>query len=365
MPNKDRPNFRLFARYFSGECSKKENEKIEQWIKSNPENSKTMTELERIWKVAGQDADEFDALFNPEEGWGDIETEIALDGDKGGRQRAVIRNLSKNYSSITKTNFSQFLRVAAIILVASLLGILAYQNLYQEPEIVKPVLREIAVEKGQRGNITLSDGTKVTLNADSKITLPNVFKSDKREITLEGQAFFDVTSNPERPFIINTGDAIVKVLGTSLDVESYPDDESVRVVVKEGRVSLNSKNRPVNKNTILSAGEMGRLLLADQRINKQKVEDFDLFLGWKSGFLKFKDTPMREVAEDLERKYDMAVKFKDDQLKELRLTAELKSHTLKHNMDVISTSLGVNHRINREKKMIVFSQRTKTKNDIE
>src|SRR5699024_11863966 len=93
-------------------------------------------------------------------------------------------------------------------------------------------------EKGQRGNITLSDGTKVILNADSKIILPEVFQSDKREVTLQGEAFFEVTHNPDRPFIINTGQAVVEVLGTSLDVRSYPDDESGRVVGCVGGVSL-------------------------------------------------------------------------------------------------------------------------------
>src|SRR5699024_5422197 len=140
-----------------------------------------------------------------------------------------------------RRRFVPFLRVAAIILVTSLASVLAYQNLYHQPETVTPALREISMEKGQRGNITLSDGTKVTLNADSKIILLEVVQSNKREITLRGEAFFEVTHNPDRPFIINTGQAVVEVLGTSLDVRSYPDDESVQVVVSDGRVSLSAK----------------------------------------------------------------------------------------------------------------------------
>src|SRR5699024_11451759 len=93
-----------------------------------------------------------------------------------------------------RSRFVPFVRVAAIILITSLASVLAYQNLYHQPEAVTPALREISMEKGQRGNITLSDGTKVTLNADRKIILPEVFQSDKREVTLRGERSEEHTS---------------------------------------------------------------------------------------------------------------------------------------------------------------------------
>lgn len=336
---------RLVARYLAGECSNAEEKRIEKWIESDPDNEELMDEFRRIWEVSERDNNKFEGYFDPAKDWNELRGRI-LDERRGEKVSGSSGFHFENYS--TKTRFTQFMRVAAIIVVASLLGILAYQNLYQEKVEVEPVLREIAMEKGQRGNVTLSDGTKVTLNAESKIILPDVFQSDKREITLQGQAFFDVTHNPDRPFIINTKEATVEVLGTSLDVRSYPNEETVQVVVKEGRVSLKAKKECVEDDATLSAGEMGQFSLSENSISTQKVDDLDLFLSWRKGFLKFKDARMAEVSKELERKYDIQIQFRDEQLKDLRLTAELKSRTIQHNMDVISTSLGMKYQMDQQ-----------------
>lgn len=348
-------NTRLIARYLAGECSDLEKENIKQWVQSDSNNEELMEEFRRVWKASGENNREFNDQFDPEEDWEELRRRIMRDRDRNGVDSSV-PHLNTNYSK-TKTRFTQFTRVAAIILVAALLGVLAYQNLYREPEVAEPVLREISMEKAQRGNVTLSDGTKVTLNAESKIILPNVFQNDKREITLEGEAFFHVSHNPDRPFIINIGDAVIQVLGTSLDVRSYPDDNSVQVVVEEGSVSLTSSKECVDDNALLSAGEMGELSITTDRITTKKVDDFDLFLGWTKGFLKFKEAPMSKVAEDLERKYDIEIKFEEQDLKDLRLTAELKSRTIQHNMDVISTSLDLDYSMDQQ--VITFYQREK------
>src|SRR5699024_10756479 len=191
-------------------------------------------------------------------------------------------------------------------------------------------------------------------NADSKIILPEVFQSDKREITLRGEAFFEVTHNPDRPFIINTGQAVVEVLGTSLDVRSYPDDESVQVVVSDGRVSLSAKRECADKNTILTTGDMGRFWIGENRITSKKIDDLELYIGWKNGLLKFREAPMAEVATELERRYDIEVYFANPELKDLRLTAELKSRRVRYNMEVIATSLGLEFKMDQQEHEITF-----------
>lgn len=346
---KEKLNNRLIVRYLSGRANSVEEGKIKQWMQSNPNNRELMEELKQIWKASGEKDEAFEELFSPEEGWEEFRNRTPYDQNEKKEVSPSAFQLNNKYSRISKRRFTQFMRVAAIVVVGSLLGLLTYQNLHKQPEAVEPVLHEISMEKGQRGNITLSDGTKVTLNAESKIILPNIFKSDKREVTLKGEAFFDVSHNPDRPFIINTGEAIVKVLGTSLDVRSYPGDKAVQVVVKEGRVSLKATKESVDDKAILSAGEMGQLFIKDNRITKKKVNDLDLFLSWRKGYLKFKNAPMQEVADQLERKYNIEVRFSDPDLKDLRITAELKSRRIQYNMDVISTSLNMEYKMDQEK----------------
>lgn len=311
-----------------------------------------MNDFRQIWKASQKKNQDFTDYFDPEEDWEMIRHRMMDSRSEREKVRepsgSSVLQLNK-LSQKSEGRYTFIMRVAAIILFASLIGVVVYQNIEQQPqEIVEPVLREIAMEKGQRGNITLSDGTKVTLNAESKIILPDVFKSDKREITLEGQAFFDVSHNPERPFIIHTDKALVQVLGTSLDIRSYPEDSTVQVVVKDGRVSLKSNKECVEEDAVLTAGERGQLDLSNDRITTSKVEDLDLFLSWTKGYLKFKDTPMKDVAQELQRKYDIEITFEQANLKELRLTAKLKSRTIQHNMDVIATSLGMEYKMDQQ-----------------
>lgn len=339
----DKLNSALIAEYLAGESNETNERKIKRWLESDPQNKKRMEEFRRIGEASEQQNKQLQDNFPPQEGWEQFRSRILRECELDGSSDVYFS--SSNYS---KSSATQFLKVAAIILFATFLGVLSYQHLYQQPEVAEPTLREISMDKGQRGNVTLSDGTEVKLNAESKIILPNVFQSDRREVTLEGEAYFDVTHNPERPFIINTDEAVVEVLGTSLNIRSYPSNESVQVVVKEGRVSLKSQGNCLNNDTVLNAGEMGQLFMSDNRIEKEKINDLELFLGWTSGFLKFKDAPLLTVARDLERKYNIEIRFDDQQLKGLKLTAELKSRTLQNNIDVISTSLGINHKIDQQ-----------------
>lgn len=349
-------NTRLIACYLAGECTRDDEYRVDQWIESDPINKRLMDDFRQIWEATQKGNKDLSDYFDPEEDWDELRHRMINSRYEEEKESFGTSILQLNEQSmLSKNRYTFIVRVAAIILVTSLIGILAYQNIDQQPQnIVEPVLREIAMEKGQRGNITLSDGTKVTLNAESKIILPNVFKADKREITLEGQAYFDVSHNPDRPFIINTDRAIVRVLGTSLDIRSYPEDGSVQVVVKEGKVSLKSNKDCVKEDAVLTAGELGQLDLSNDRITTSKVDDMDLFLSWTEGYLKFRDASLAKVAEELERKYDIDIKFDQANLKNLRLTAELKSRTIQYNLDVISTSLDVGYKMDQQ--LITFYQ---------
>ncbi len=179
----------LIAKYLAGESNNREKKKVEQWLQTDPKNQRLMKEFKRIWEASDKGSEQFQSHFDPTEDWDQLRSRILRESGEYEAVHSSDFHFNKGYSRTNKSNSTQFLRVAVIILVASLLGVLAYEHLYQQPEVAEPTLREISMDKGQRGNITLSDGTKVTLNAESKIILPNVFESEKREVTLEGEAF--------------------------------------------------------------------------------------------------------------------------------------------------------------------------------
>tara|TARA_R100001224_G_scaffold113683_1_gene100079 strand:- start:4559 stop:5206 length:648 start_codon:yes stop_codon:yes gene_type:complete len=199
------------------------------------------------------------------------------------------------------------------------------------------------MDKGYRGGVTLSDGTKVYINSDSKIIIPKVFKSNKREVFLEGEAFFEVAKNPNKPFLIRTKGAIVEVLGTSFAVRNYPGDNIIQTVVSEGTVSFSSDNKSINNGVILTAGNLGRLNLDNNEIKTEHVSDIDFYLSWKDGYLTFQNEKMKEVAKQLERKYDIEVVFDSKEIADMKLTAELRSRSLVRVLETISMSLKIDY----------------------
>lgn len=329
----------------AGECSDREQKIIEQWINEDPGNKKGMEEFKRIWKASEQERDSKDA-FEVDGEWDKLKARLIRDEELQYETEQHASHIRQFQTSSVHSTTQKVGRVAAILLVAGLFGLLFYQYWpQQEVEPQEQVLRTISTEKAQRANLTLGDGTKVLLNADSQMELPSEFAADVREVFLEGEAYFDVASNPERPFVIHSEGSIIRVLGTSFSVRSYPEDEQVRVVVKEGRVSLEAENQESPQEAVLTANELGRYSLKSNRIETHQVDDMQLYLSWREGYLKYKNTEMSKVAIELERRYGVEVTFEDAKIQKQLLTALLKSRSIRNVLDVISMSLNIEYQL--------------------
>ncbi|MEX2437899.1 MAG: FecR domain-containing protein, partial [Candidatus Babeliales bacterium] len=284
-------NHNKLIQYLSNEASENEREEVKDWLGANPKHSKILENLEQIYKASGMDLDE-KMNFDAEADW------------KALRHRIVNKNMkplksdkiNPNLWSAKSTGLSQVLRIAAILLVTAFIGIFAWSNFYTETPEEVLAMREIVSGKGQRVNLVLSDGTNVNVNADSKFHLPEVFHSDKREVFLiEGEAYFEVANDPDRPFLIHSGGAVVRVLGTSFAVRAYPEDETVRVAVNEGIVSLASENDESIETTLV-AGQLGHFDIKENTVTRNEVVDMELFISLIDGYMVFKDTPLKVVA---------------------------------------------------------------------
>ena len=167
----------------------------------------------------------------------------------GGHTKQGLSNIKRkegtSSNSILKVRRKKYLnafyRVAAVVvLVFSVtLGFLKVTEHTQEAV----TYTEKISNKGETKSIFLADGTKVILNSDTKLTIPSDFNQEERIIEMEGEGFFDVTPNPDKPFIIKSGEAQVKVLGTSFDFKSYKEDDFIKLTVSTGKVRVNVVNQ--------------------------------------------------------------------------------------------------------------------------
>lgn len=169
-----------------------------------------------------------------------------------------------------------------------------------------------------RTEITLEDGTRVTLNAYTKLSYPKKFDDDIRRVRLSGEAFFNVTKNPEQPFIIEAKDAEIKVLGTSFNVLARDNVNGVDVVVATGSVSLYSKINKV-ESIILSIGETGKLF--KNKVLKNTTADIN-FLSWKTQIIDFRNSPLSQVINVLNNTYTANITLDSPSIGNLMLTSK-------------------------------------------
>lgn len=330
-------NFSLLATYLNGSCTDEERNQVDEWLREDPRNRRIMDDVARLWGLASEPARMPD-LPETSQDWSILRHRMEESDDMETRVRGRMHKRFGLHSFP-----AVMMRYAAIFVLALLLGGTFVRG-YQDTAVVvdEPALREVSMARGQRGNLTLSDGTNVVLNAESRITFPTNFGSNSREVTLEGEAFFDVARDENRPFRIRVNGTLVEVLGTSFAIRSYPGDPMVRTVVKEGLVQVRPDEVSDVEGVRLSRGMLASVDLGSRSVTTSRVDDLSLYLSWTDGYLKFRGTPLGEVASQLERKYDVQVVFEDDALRGLDLTAELKSRSIDHILEVLSTSLGVN-----------------------
>lgn len=152
--------------------------------------------------------------------------------------------------------------------------------------------------------IVLPDGSKVWLNAESEISYPTVFQGNERLVKLKGEAYFEVNHDPAHPFIVQSSGQRVKVLGTSFNINAYPNEAYVITTLTSGRIDLQHTTKNTHK--ILSPGQQA--VLGDDLFRLQKV-DVQLFTAWKDGKFRFKGASLQEVLRQLERWYDIEVDY--------------------------------------------------------
>ncbi|NDV46979.1 DUF4974 domain-containing protein [Paludibacter sp. 221] len=168
---------------------------------------------------------------------------------------------------------------------------------------------DVSVPKGERSGIKLADGTNVYLNAGSTLSYPETFDDSSRKVILNGEAYFDVAKDKERPFIIElNGGAFIEVLGTAFNVQAYPEDDKISVALDNGKVRLTSSDN--NKHELLP-----QETLVYKKEEKQtfitKNTDTMLASAWRDNIITFDDTPLEEVIKVLNRWYDVEFKVED------------------------------------------------------
>lgn len=231
-----------------------------------------------------------------------------------------------------REHFRLGIRIAATFLMLVAMGTGVY---YTSTEHSKPAMSMVQVS-GEQQKVALPDGTLVRLNTGSRLSYSSgMMKKKKREVTLTGEAFFEVARNPEKPFIINAGRAEVKVLGTVFNVKTGQKNNTVVVAVQEGKV-LFSDNKQ-DKSVILTADEVG-ILGAGKTIRKVNQPAQNYF-SWFEHYLEFENIPLPRVVEQLETIFDTTIELTDPDLNNKYFTAYMRCTSVDEVMAQLALSM--------------------------
>lgn len=205
---------------------------------------------------------------------------------------------------------------------------------------------ELIVPRGTFFHLVLSDGTKVWLNADSRIKYPVAFGEDKRQVELQGEGYFEVAKEKDRPFVVSTDRMDVRVLGTTFDVNTYEDQGKVFVVLKEGLVEVLAEG---NESRIITPGQMASLNVFDLGAGIQVEKcDVEAYTAWKQGSYSFRNMPLTEMLKQVSRYYDVTIVYEDGFEEEYYTGDISRDISLESLLSVIENSTSVSFKLERK-----------------
>ncbi|WP_020529748.1 FecR family protein [Flexithrix dorotheae] len=257
-----------------------------------------------------------------------------------------------NTKSISWFGNNKYQRYAAVIIVVLIAGfslILNYNILRIQPSEtkVKITSKERNTVKGEKLLMKLPDGSEVKLNSETQIRFSENFNKNRREVYLEGEAFFKVTSDTSKPFIIYTGDITTTVLGTSFNISAYPEMETLEVVVVEGKVRVdnNVKNKHKHAQSILLPNDIYTYSKINQTFSTRNA-DISNRIGWKDGVIIIESASFEEIIKYLERWYGVEFKIEEGIQVQGRFNGRFENKSLEAVLEGLSFSSNITYVIN-------------------
>lgn len=325
----------ILLKYLDGTQTESEQAEVEEWLAASPENEKVLEQLYFTLQVTNR-------LHVMES----VNPELSLI-----RFKSRIQKQNKKVSLYRTWSVMQ--KVAAVLFIPVLV-LSAYLFVQVGEKQVRMI--EVRTNPGVVSKFELPDGTKVWLNAGSTLSYPENFWPERRLVQLTGQGYFEVTKNPDKPFIVEVDPTYsVEVLGTTFNISAYKDDEIIETTLVEGSVKLNifaGNGKEVSQ--LLKPNEKAEFFRTTNKLNIESVNaDYDT--AWRNGEMIFRNNSMGQVLRMLSRHYNVQFDVKDKDVLNSIITARFKDEQLPQVMEYLKLASGVKYKI---KKPVMNSDNT-------
>lgn len=329
----------LLVKYLLDEASPKERQQVSTWIADKKENQQYFDQFKTIWDAAQTLA--VTAEVDEDKAWQKLQHRIKKNDYAETTNYTHETNEADSSPSLNsdKSVKSVFSRVAASIILIAGIGLIGYLL------INKNQVQQLALNSGNEVKIdTLSDGSIITLNKASSLSYPSKFKGDKRAVALKGEAFFNITPDKKKPFIISVDSIEVTVVGTSFNIKA--EKESTEIIVETGIVRVATSGQSVE----LRAGEK-IVFNAGGTIAKEKVSD-KLYNYYRSKEFVCDNTPLWKLVEVIRQAYQTDIVIGREELRNLPMNATFNNESLEQVLKVISLTFDI--KVTKEENRIIL-----------
>lgn len=233
-------------------------------------------------------------------------------------------------------------RYAAVLAVGIFSGVYFFQ---QKSSPLDPIYYFAQCPKGSVSEMILPDSSIFYLNADSKVKFTIDGKNGNREVYLEGEAWFDVKKNKDKPFIVHTAFYDVNVTGTQFNIKAYENDNTVTTTLEQGEIILQpTQNSEFTQDLLMHSGEQAVLDKGSRELTIQKVNT-RWFTSWKDNRLIFVNMNLKDLIVLLERKYGVEIEVKKKDILDLHFDGTIKNESIMEFLEIIRKTLPINYKI--------------------
>lgn len=305
----------IIARVLSGESSSDDILSLSEWLNEDKKNKEEFRQLKNYW-------DTNVALKHP--------VVPTFSADKL-LQQIEIQDKSIKKRQSWQTYISLIAAVTLLFIFSSAFFIY-YTNSY-----VSEYYTLLTDE--HKSDFTLEDGTVITLNKNSRLSYSNKYGKDKRDVKLEGEAYFEVSKDPDKPFLVEMNGASIVVLGTHFNVKADADSDDITATLVEGSIRFEG----AKQNIVMTPNQQLTFSRSTNKVDIKHV-DTDVFTAWKDGLLKYKSIPFIELMEELKNTYKVDIKIDNEELKKPTVTVSgtfSREQSIEQILKVISRSLPI------------------------
>jgi len=334
MDEKKVPN--IISKHLAGQANEAEEKYLQLWLKESALNRQVYDNIYKLWQLTKPKGD----IKTPDTAaeWSALQTRLGITFSK---EKAAILPMQKSTIKRSRPILPKKIRwaMASAALVILTFGGLFFNSQNQQVYVT---------QNAERKTIELPDGSTVHLNVASEIRLAQGLPDSVRRIFLKGQAFFDIARDG-RPFEVQTENARIRVLGTRFDIQSR--NHETRAIVKEGSILLQTiSDTPLNK-VILQANEQSLVIRKNAPTPVEQVQA-DYIIGWLNNRFVFHQTPLREIAAELERRYDTKIHIQSPTLGSRSLSGAFREEEIDTTLHVFCQTLNLKYSFQNDSYLI-------------